>query len=320
MSPGKTRHFAPSGRKATDHVRKPFTGLLVIGLLLQVCWTPPADAAPRATSSGRRAWLGASLLAKPGGVTVGRVVWRSPAARAGLRRGDVITALDRRPVRTPQEVRAVTRAATAGRVVWITWRRGGRSSQRRVRLEAAPPTPGFVRLHLVHAPARDFTLRRIGAPGTVKLASLRGRVTLVYFFATWCQTCQPALRLLARLHRRHFRNGLSVVALGQDSKPQALRRLVQTEKLPYVVAHNPGNTVGKSYRIRIVPSLVLVDRQGVIRTYVQGAGWTYRRLERVIRRLLARRRPQPQRPLTDDLWARGATRRRPGQRRAPPIG
>ena len=71
------------------------------------------------------------------GVLVGDVDPNSPAAEAGLRRGDVITRIDGQEVSSPQELRQAVREAGAGRRVSIRVLRNGQPVQLRARLDVA---------------------------------------------------------------------------------------------------------------------------------------------------------------------------------------
>jgi len=158
-------------------------------------------------------------------------------------------------------------------------------------------------LYLVHAPLPDFSLPRGVAPGTVTLSKLRGKVVLVLFWASWCGVCKTLLPLLARLHRRYGSRGLAVVAVSRDAKLPPLLRAVQKHRPPFTVVHDGQNQVGKKNRVKVIPSLLMLDRRGVVRGYVQGAGYTYAQIERVVRRMLRRRRPLPSRTRNDrELW------------------
>jgi len=75
-----------------------------------------ADAAAIGRQEGRRL---------PAGAYVGRVTPGSPAARAGLRTGDVLTALNGRPVRDVDDVERALGTLAAGQAAEIVWWRDG---------------------------------------------------------------------------------------------------------------------------------------------------------------------------------------------------
>jgi len=95
---------------------------------------------------GPTAFLGVSLADAAGfestasGAVVQRVFPASPAARAGLESGDVITAVAGRRVRTADALRALIVRLTPGQIVRVAWVDpfGGQTSAR-VRLSSGPP-------------------------------------------------------------------------------------------------------------------------------------------------------------------------------------
>jgi len=92
----------------------------------------------RSSEEGSGAGADGTGPAPPAGVGIGAVIRQSPADRAGLRGGDVVTAVDGQPVESTQEF--IAAIAGRGPGAWVDldlWRRG---SERRVtvRLERFP--------------------------------------------------------------------------------------------------------------------------------------------------------------------------------------
>ena len=258
---------------------------------------------PASVRAAPGSWMGAAVEQTPHGLKVTRVSYRGPSERAGLQPGDVITALDGRSVVDPRVARSSVVGWQRGSAHRVTFLRGGQTRSVSVQGEKRPKGPGYLRLFLVHAPLPDFTLPRVTAPGQVTLSKLRGRVVMVFFWASWCAVCKSALPLLAKLHQRFGASGLTVVAIGRDSRIAPLRQAAQQVGLPFAVVHDGRNVVGKRNRVKVVPSLLFLDRLGVVRSYVQGAAYTFAQLQRVVRRMLRRRRPRPSRVRNDrEVW------------------
>jgi membrane-associated protease RseP (regulator of RpoE activity) len=77
------------------------------------------------------------------GAVIGRVVPGTPAEKAGLRSGDVITRIDDRPVRDAGQVTEAVRRAGVGKEIALTVQRGDSSKTYHVKLEAPPRGEGM---------------------------------------------------------------------------------------------------------------------------------------------------------------------------------
>lgn len=117
-----------------------------VGARLQPGFAIPVDQAKRIIEQLRdggevvRGWLGAGN--QPGhrgpGAAIGSVYEGTPAARAGLRPGDVIESLDGEPVRTFEDLRARVGDKRPGDVVTLGVRRDGSTIELDAALEAKP--------------------------------------------------------------------------------------------------------------------------------------------------------------------------------------
>ena len=117
--------------------------------------------AERRSHLGPPGYLGIILAANDAsepGVRIARVVPSSPAARAGLRAGDIVLAVEGEPVRTPSCVAKALATSHAGKVVEVLVQRAGRRLRRSIRLrqrpERAPASNG------TQAPEELVSLRR----------------------------------------------------------------------------------------------------------------------------------------------------------------
>jgi len=120
----------------------------------------------------------------------------------------------------------------------------------------------------------DFQLPSL-AGGETALASYRGKVVVLNFWATWCPPCVAEMPSLERLHRTLGPEGLAVVTVSTDEDPEALREFVTRYGLTLPVLLDPGGEVASgSYRTTGYPETFVIDREGALVSHTLGpAEW-----------------------------------------------
>jgi thiol-disulfide isomerase/thioredoxin len=116
-------------------------------------------------------------------------------------------------------------------------------------------------------PAPDFTLPRVdGKPGSLTLSSLRGRVVVLDFWATWCPPCLAALPTMHALSRELEPKGVTFVGVdsdGEQTPPSEVTAFLAEHGAPYPVVYDRGEA-NALYRIRLLPTLVVVGKTGLV--------------------------------------------------------
>jgi peroxiredoxin len=114
------------------------------------------------------------------------------------------------------------------------------------------------------APA--FTLPRLVGEGTLSTEGLRGKsAQLVVFWASECGACREEAPKLQRLANRLKGRPIAVVAVNAMDDPDAARRYVQRFQWTYPTAEDPGGEVATRYGITQTPTVLLIDKRGVVR-------------------------------------------------------
>lgn len=130
---------------------------------------------------------------------------------------------------------------------------------------AAPSEALLAELRLV--PGRGATPPAFSLPDldgrVVSLASLRGRVVLLYFWATWCPYCVRELpSTIESLQRRYRDQGLTVLAVSFEERPDTVKAWVRPRGLSMPVLVDQDGEVSGDYRVTATPTAVLLDREG----------------------------------------------------------
>jgi cytochrome c biogenesis protein CcmG, thiol:disulfide interchange protein DsbE len=120
-------------------------------------------------------------------------------------------------------------------------------------------------------PAPDFTLSRFDRDGVVRLASLRGKVVVLNFWASWCDPCKGEAPRLEEAWRSFRRDGVVVVGVDAQDFSGDARRFMRRYKLTYPNVHDgPGDVLPK-YGVTGFPETYFVGRDGrLVGERVQG--------------------------------------------------
>ena len=115
--------------------------------------------------------------------------------------------------------------------------------------------------------APDFTVSD-GAT-TVHLASYRGQVVLVNFWASWCEPCVVELPSLLDLH--HDQPDLVILAVSIDEDPDAYKSFIARRHVDLTTVRDPAQSAARLYHSEAWPETYVIDRKGVIRRKFIGA-------------------------------------------------
>ena len=96
----------------------------------------------------------------------------------------------------------------------------------------------------------------------VSLDSLRGKVVLVNFWATWCQECRPEMSMFERLHREFAARGLSVIGINTREGIVAIREYAKELRLTFSLVLDPKGEINAAYGVIGLPATFLVSRDG----------------------------------------------------------
>src|SRR5206468_11465165 len=115
--------------------------------------------------------------------------------------------------------------------------------------------------------ATNCTLTDGGGRGN-SLSSLRGRVVLLDFWATWCGPCRQSMPKLQKLHEAYASQGLVVIGLNIEGRNGAVDSYIKSNGYTFQFLFDSGNWRSKAarlYRVHSIPISFLIDKAGRIR-------------------------------------------------------
>jgi peroxiredoxin len=114
-------------------------------------------------------------------------------------------------------------------------------------------------------PAPGFSLQSSDGQ-QVSLASLKGKVVMVNFWATWCVPCRQEMPHLQALYDRYNSLGFELLAVNvEKNNAEGARKWLEETPVTFPVLFDPNNEVTKLYKVQTMPSTVLVARDGTMR-------------------------------------------------------
>ena len=94
---------------------------------------------------------------------------------------------------------------------------------------------------------------------------------LLNFWATWCPPCREEMPSMERLYQRYQDRGFTILALSIDRNVAAVPGFVEGFRLTFPIGLDPEAAVAKLYRVRALPTTVLIDRAGQVVAGAAGA-------------------------------------------------
>jgi peroxiredoxin len=93
------------------------------------------------------------------------------------------------------------------------------------------------------------------------LASLKGRIVLLNFWATWCPPCRKEMPDMEKLSRKYESKGLTVLAVS-DEKRETVEGFLARNPYTFPVLLDPDRKVNTAFFVEGIPKSFIFDREG----------------------------------------------------------
>ncbi|MBL4657300.1 MAG: AhpC/TSA family protein [Flavobacteriales bacterium] len=130
----------------------------------------------------------------------------------------------------------------------------------------------------LHLKAQQFAKLAVGAEApqillnnpsgeTVALSSLRGKVVLIDFWASWCKPCRVENPNVVKVYNKYKEQGFEIYGVSLDKQMGAWVQAIQQDGLEWIHVSDLGfwnSAPVKLYNIKSIPQTYLLDKEGKI--------------------------------------------------------
>jgi peroxiredoxin len=99
----------------------------------------------------------------------------------------------------------------------------------------------------------------------------RNGITLVNFWASWCDPCKAEVPILNELHRKLKSSGVTIVGVSVEEPKDAVDAFVRKHHIEYPILLDSDGSVSRRYGLIGMPMNVIVDRKGIVARLKFGA-------------------------------------------------
>lgn len=117
-------------------------------------------------------------------------------------------------------------------------------------------------------PAPDFEVKTLDGQ-TIKLSSLKGKVVLLDFWATWCGPCRQEVPAMKKIYEANKDKDFVMLGISADRQREELEQFIKERQMPWKQVFEPETDKGTArfaYGVMKFPTTVLIDRKGIIRS------------------------------------------------------
>ncbi|MCH2160737.1 MAG: TlpA family protein disulfide reductase [Phycisphaerales bacterium] len=98
--------------------------------------------------------------------------------------------------------------------------------------------------------------------------TFRGDVLLIDFWASWCRPCMAQMPHLKELHEKYHQRGFEIFGVSLDDDESRMEGAMERAKITWPVFYDGQkwkNELAQQFEVRRIPTMILVDRNGIVR-------------------------------------------------------
>jgi peroxiredoxin len=129
---------------------------------------------------------------------------------------------------------------------------------------AKPDREKMQRDSILNRPAPDFLPAVQTGAKLPRISTLKGRVVVIDFFATWCGPCVEAMPHIEAMHKALKDKGVTVLGVSHE-EANVVGGAAGRFHVSYPLAADVDEKVTTAYGVFALPTMVVIDKKGVVR-------------------------------------------------------
>ncbi len=98
----------------------------------------------------------------------------------------------------------------------------------------------------------------------IDLASLKGKVVLIDFWASWCRPCRQTVPGLKKLYIQYHDKGFEIYSISLDEDKSAWKKAIEQDQSTWIHVNDNAGVIATQWSISYIPSTFLLDKSGKI--------------------------------------------------------
>jgi thiol-disulfide isomerase/thioredoxin len=116
--------------------------------------------------------------------------------------------------------------------------------------------------------APTMSINSLNGAGAASVAS--GKVTIIDFWATWCEPCKKSFPKYQELYTKYKTSGLEILAVSVDDESGGVPDFAKNYGAKFPVGWDKGHKAADCFKPENMPSAYVVDKKGVVRFVHKG--------------------------------------------------
>lgn len=214
-------------------------------------------------------WLGVAIETNPKGVLVKETIVGTPAEKAGLKKGDIITKIDSTNMKEAEQMIKYIRSKGVGNEVKVEFERENKKNKLAITLEAKPDEFEVVKKQLSGKEVPEFKLTDAESKKVYTKKDLENKITIFEFWASWCMPCRASHERLSEFAEQN--PSIQILAISTESK-DIIQNYIKGKNFKFKTVQDEKGDVSKHFMVSAIPMTALIDQKGKIQFLSLGGG------------------------------------------------